>query len=454
MNVPTILSGPRVGTLLGLIALIPAVTCDAQTDNWPQWRGPLGTGVAPHAQPPITWSEEEHVRWKTSIPGRGHSTPAVWNDHVFLTTAVPTGEAFDPIYSQAPGAHDNAPVTHRQKFLVLALSRLDGTVIWQRQVRQAIPHEGGHFTSTFASPSPATDGRFVIACFGSQGLYCLDTDGNVVWEKQLGQMDTKHGHGEGTSPVLFGESVIVNWDHEGDSFMVVLDKRTGQERWRKSRREVTSWATPIVVAHDDRQLIIVCGTDRVRAYDLKTGEVIWKCGGLSHNIVASPVAANGIVFVGSSYEKRAMLAIRLTGAKGDITDSDQVVWQRNRATPYVPSPLLYQGTLYFLRHYQGILTRVTAETGEELPGPIRLGQIRDVYASPVAADGRIYISDLDGQTLVMSSDPIPRLLAMNRLDDSFSASAAIVGSDLFLRGRRSLYCLANTNKSDDTKSSP
>ena len=173
---------------------------------------------------------------------------------------------------------------------------------------------------------------------------------------------------KGASPVLHGDTLVVNWDHEGESFLAALDKRTGQERWHVARREVTSWSTPIVVEHDGRVQVIVSGTERVRGYDLADGRVIWECGGLSHNIVASPVSAEGIVYAASSYETRAMLAIRLEGAQGDITGTEQVIWQRDRATPYVPSPLLYEGTLYFLRHYQGILTRVRAVDGRGIAG--------------------------------------------------------------------------------------
>ncbi|MFP6691482.1 MAG: PQQ-binding-like beta-propeller repeat protein, partial [Pirellulales bacterium] len=253
---------------------------------------------------------------------------------------------------------------------------------------------------------------------------------------------TKHGHGEGSSPALYGDTLIVNWDHEGQSFVVALDKRNGRQLWRLDRKEVTSWATPIVVEHNGRPQVVVCGTDRVRGYDLETGKIIWQCGGMSANIVATPVSADGVVFVGSSYEKRAMLAINLDGAKGDITGTDKVLWSRFRGTPYVPSPLLYGNALYFLTHYQGILSRVNAKTGEDRPGAFRLGAIRNVYASPVAAADRIYITDLDGTTAVLSHGDIPRLLSINRLNDSFSASAAIVGEELFLRGKKHLYCIA------------
>jgi outer membrane protein assembly factor BamB len=255
-------------------------------------------------------------------------------------------------------------------------------------------------------------------------------------------MRTKHGHGEGASPALHGDTLIVNWDHEGPSFLVAFDKRTGRERWRVARDEVSSWATPIVVEHGGRPQVVVSGTRRLRGYDLATGKVIWECGGLSHNIVASPVAADGMVFAGSSYEKQALLAVRLDGAKGDLTGTDRVAWVRSRGTPYVPSPLLYDGALYFLRHYQGILTRVEAKTGRDRPGAFRLPGIGNVYASPVAAAGRVYVTDRDGTTLVLSAGDRPEVLALNRLDDRFSASAAVADRELYLRGDRSLYCLA------------
>jgi outer membrane protein assembly factor BamB len=352
------------------------------------------------------------------------------------------GEPFAPIYSTSPGAHDNAPITHRHQFAVLAVSRNDGSIIWQQVLGEQVPHEGAHFTGSFASNSPVTDGQRVYVYFGSRGIFCLDVAGRLIWKRDLGQMQVLHGHGEGASPALFGDTLIVNWDHEGQSFIVALDKRTGEERWRVPRQEVTSWATPIIVPHDGRVQVIVSGTNRVRGYDLENGRVIWECGGLSDNVVASPVAADGLVIAASSYDTRAMLAIRLAGAQGDITDTVQVVWRRDRATPYVPSPLLYDGMLYFLRHYQGILTRVRAATGEELPGPLRLGPIRDVYSSPVAASGRVYVTDLDGNTVVISHEEIPRLLALNHLDDRFAASAALVGKDLVLRGHEFLYCLS------------
>ena len=409
---------------------------------WPQWRGPAGTGSAEEANPPFQWSEIKNIRWRVEIPGRGHSTPIIWKDQVFLTTAIPTGTKLPPRYSGAPGAHDNLPVTQKQRYVILSINREDGKTRWEKTLQEAVPHEGGHNTASLASQSPVTDGQHVFAFFGSRGIYCLDMEGTLVWKMNLGIMKSKHGHGEGSSPVLHGDTLVINWDHEGDSFVLALDKNTGKERWRIRRDEVTSWATPIVVEHAGSRQLIVSGTGRIRSYELATGRVIWECGGLSANIVCSPVAGHGMVFAGSSYEKQVMMAIELEGASGDITDSDKVRWSRIRGTPYVPSSLLYKESIYFLRHYQGILTRIEAKSGEEKQGPFRLGGIRNVYASPVAAANRIYITDLGGMTMVLSHEQQPRVLSMNQLNDSFSASAAIVEKEIYLRGLKRLYCIA------------
>ncbi len=413
--------------------------------QWGQWRGPFATGsAAATADPPTTWSEreEKNIRWKTAIPGRGHSSPVVWGELIFLTAAVPIGDGFEPIPDNAPGSHDNLSVSHKQRFVVIAVRRTDGKIVWRSNVREAIPHEGAHYTASLASASPITDGKHVFAYFGSHGLYCLDMAGQVVWKKDLGRMQTKHGHGEGASPVLDRDVLVVNWDHEGRSFVLAMDARTGEEKWRRARNEVTSWATPIVVARGQQRQLIVSGTSRVRAYDIESGDILWECGGLSANIVASPVATGGIVYAASSYDTRAVLAIRVEGARGDITGSKQVVWSRRRNTPYVPSPLLYQDSIYYLGHYQGVLSRLNARTGEEPLGPFRLSGIREAYASPVAAAGRIYVVDRGGLTVVVSHGDKPEVLAANRLDDSFNASPAIVGKELFLRGEKWLYCLA------------
>ena len=410
--------------------------------HWPQWRGPLATGVAPHADPPVEWSETRNIRWKIALPGKGHSTPVVWGDRIFVTAAEPFGDALPPKYSGAPGGHDEVPITHRQKFMVIAVDRRDGTIIWERTVREELPHQGGHRTASLASGSPVTDGERLFAYFGSWGLYCLDLNGGVLWQTDLGQLNILHGHGEGASPALYGDKLIVNWDHEGESFVVAFDKRTGRQLWKKPRDRASSWTTPIVVEHAGQPQVIISGSERVRAYDLATGDVIWECGGLSvENVVASPVAGHGMVFAGSTYDHPGMLAIRLDGAKGDITGTAQVAWRRRQGAPYVPSPLFYGDSLYFMYHFQGMMTRVNARTGEDEPGPFRLPGIYNVYASPVAAAGRVYITSREGVTIVLKDGAKPEAIAQNQLDDHFSASAALAGNEIFLRGEKHLYCI-------------
>jgi hypothetical protein len=240
---------------------------------------------------------------------------------------------------------------------------------------------------------------------------------------------------------LYDDKLIVNWDHEGQSFIAALDKLTGEPIWKGDRNEETSWSSPIVVEHNGQPQIIVCGTERVRGYNLKTGETIWECGGLSSNIVGTPVSRNGIVYVGSSYEIRVMMAIRLEGAKGDITGSENVLWTRMRNTPYVPSMLLVGESLYFLTHYQNILTRIHGPDGRDAPGAMRLESLGNIYASPVAANGYVFITDREGKTLVIKDGEIPRQFSLNPIGEEVNASLAIVGKQIFLRGTEHLYCI-------------
>jgi outer membrane protein assembly factor BamB len=353
------------------------------------------------------------------------------------------GEAQQPVFDSAPGVHDSVPVTHRHQYVVLALDRKDGQVVWSKVVREEWPHEGGHYTGSPASNSPTTDGAFVYAFFGSRGLYCLDSNGALIWQKDLGRMQTLHAHGEGSSPVLHGDTLIVNWDHEANSFLCAFDKRSGQERWRTARDEKTSWSTPLVIEHEGKPQVVVSASKRVRGYDLATGKQLWESAGLTDNVVSSPVHSKGLVIAGSSYNRQSMMAIRLAGANGDITGTDQVVWKLNRLTPYVSSPLLYDDTLYFLRHNQNVLSRLDPATGLPRGEPLRLEGIRDfIFSSPVGAAGRIYVAGRDGATVVLRHDRENAILAVNHLNDSFSASPALLDRELYLRGEKFLYCLA------------
>lgn len=436
------------GLCLRIVTQAAAPGPDEMTDArryWPQWRGPNATGVAPLANPPIEWSETNHVRWKVELPGQGHASPVVWGDSVYLVAADPVGDPQPPVFDDAPGVHDSVPVTRRHQFVAIAIDRRDGKRRWAKILREEWPHEGGHVTGSLASNSPVTDGDGLYVFLGSRGLYGLGLDGTLRWSRDLGRMHTLHAHGEGSSPVLHGDTLIVCWDHEGDSFLHAFDKRTGETRWKVARDEKTAWATPLVIEQAGHTQVVVSATKRVRGYEFASGALIWECAGLTENVVSSPVYdGHGLVIAGNSYYQQAMLAIRLDGARGDLMGTDRVAWKLNRATPYVSTPLLYDDTLYFLRHNQNILQRLDPATGKPRGEALRLGGIGDfIFASPVGAAGRVYVTGRDGVTVVLRHDRTNAVLAVNRLGDSFSASPAVVEGDLFLRGERFLYCLAD-----------
>ena len=404
---------------------------------------PARDGSRPPRRPAGGVERDKKCALENGTAGKGHSTPVVWGDRIFVTTAAPVGAAFPAKLSGAKGGHDEVPITHRQKFMLIALDRRTGKVVWERTLREEVPHQGGHVTASLASSSPITDGERVYAHFGSWGLYCLDFNGDLVWKKDFGHLDTLHGHGEGSSPALHGDTLVLNWDHEGESFLVALNKTTGRELWKTQRERASSWSTPIVVEHAGKAQVIVSGSERVRGYDLSDGKMIWECAGLSvENVVATPVAGDGMVFAGSTYDRPGMLAIRLAGAKGDITGTDHLAWHHRRGAPYVPSPLLNGEALYFLNHFQGgVITRLIARTGEPRPGAFRLPNLQNVFASPVAAAGRVYVSSREGMTVVLKDGDSLEVLAQNRLDDKFSASPALVGKEIFLRGEQYVYCI-------------
>ena len=409
-------------TLFSLIIVLPMLVATASTGTgakyWPQWRGPLGTGEAPSARPPLTWGPDRNVKWKVGIPGVGKSSPIVWGEMVITTTAVPAGDM--------------------QEFVVLALNRADGKIRWQKTMRTEKPHEGTHRDGTYASGSALTDGERIYAFFGSRGLYALDMNGRVVWERDLGDMRTRNGFGEGSSAALHGDTLVVNWDHEGDDFIVGLDSATGKERWRQARDEPTTWTTPLVVTEGGRAPVVVGGTNRVVSYDLRTGAPLWHAAGLTMNVIPTPVSGGGLLYATSGFRGSALRAIRLAEAKGAVTGPPAIAWTYDRDTPYVPSPLLYRGALYFLKSNSGILTCLDASSGT-VHYTERLEDVPNVYASPVAADGRIYVAGREGTTVVLAAGPTLKVLATNRLDEPMDASPALVDQELYLRGTRHLY---------------
>lgn len=439
-NRMTLMKPPRFAATLAItVACSAAAVSDPAGDasrNWPAWRGPEFNGVSPTAHPPTRWSEQENIRWKQPIPGAGSSTPIVWNDLVFVLTAIPDGDG-----SSANPANET-PST-RQKFTVLALDRATGKPRWERNPRTQVPHEGHHKDHGFASASPVTDGEVLIASFGSYGIYAFNFQGTLLWEKDLGDMRTRNSFGEGSSPALHGNTVVILWDHEGDDFIVALDRKTGAELWRAKREEPTGWSTPLILSSGGKPIVVVNGTHKVRAYDLATGTLLWEAGGQTANAIPTPVPFEDRVIVTSGFRGSALQVIRL-GRTGDLTGSDAIVWNRSKNTPYVPSPLLYGTHLFYLSGNNAMLSIADATTGTLGVDAERLSGIQGVYASPVGAAGRVYVAGRDGGTLVLKNALTLEVLATNKLDDGFDASPALSGSDLFLRGHQSLYCISES----------
>ena len=409
-----------------------------ETHNWPHWRGPNANGLVDTGNPPVEWSESTNIRWKAKIPGTGYATPIVWGDKIFVQTAIKT----DKTVEVAQKGKKPLP-THIYQFKLLALDRKSGDVVWEKTVSEAVPHEGTHKTSNYASTSGVTDGEHLYAFFGSWGLYCFDFDGNLKWDKDLGDQRIAGSFGEGTSPTIHGNKLIINWDHQGDSFIVALDKRTGEEIWRTARNERTSWSTPMVVEHNGTQQIIVSASKKTRSYDLKTGDVLWECAGLGTNVIPTPVYADGIVYVTSGHRQPAMQAISLDKAKGDITGTDAVLWTvTDNNTPYVSSPLLSGNNIYCIKKTNGILSCYNAKTGGTVFGLQRLQGMGRIYSPLVGTGDRIYIAGLSGKTYVIKNGTEFEVLAQNKLDEGTSASPIIVGDELYLRGTEHLYCIA------------
>ncbi len=439
-----------------IMAVVTAGSASAESgsDYWPGWRGPDGSGVAPKGNPPLTWSESANVKWKVKLPGEGTSSPIIWGDRIFFLTAIKTDEEGSSPATPPPAPsfgrrgrgggrafHGGRTPTNVYKFDVVCMDRKTGGILWQKTARKEVPHEGHHPNHGFASYSPVTDGKNVWASFGSRGVHCYDIEGNHKWSRDLGKLTIKVMFGEGGSPVLAGDALIVVKDHEGDSFIYALDKRTGKTLWKKDRDEATSWATPLAVKVAGKTQIITNATKYVRSYDLGSGDLLWQCSGQTGNVIPSPVTGFGKVFCTSGFRGNALLAIEL-GRTGDLSGSDAVSWQVNEATPYVPCPLLYGDKIYVCSGNQGTISCYQAETGKANFIKQRLDAVGGIYASPVGAAGRIYFVGRDGTSQVIKHSGQFQVLATNVLDDKIDASPAIVGNEIFLKGKTHFYCIA------------
>jgi len=331
--------------------------------------------------------------------------------------------------------------TEEYHFVLISLDRNTGKENWRRVAATQVPHEGHHRDHGFASGSPVTDGEHIIVSFGSRGLYCYNMKGKLQWKKNFGDMRMRNSFGEGTSPALHGDTVVLLWDHEGDSALYALDKKTGKLKWKKDRNEASGWCTPVVTIHDGVTQVIVNGTRAVRSYQLSDGKLLWQCSGQTSNAIPSVVVDENFAYAMSGFRGAHLAAIKL-GGSGDLTDSKSVTWTANRGTPYTPSPLLSNGRIWYLSGNNGILSVRDTKSGKLLVEGERLDGISGVYASPVSAGGRVYIAGRNGTVSVLKDSAKLEVLATNELDEKFDCSPAVVGNQIFLRGKENLYCIA------------
>jgi len=429
-----------IALAMGSIAF--GATAESADDFWPDWRGPEGTGAAVKGNPPITWSETENIKWKVELPDAGDCTPVIWGDKIFIQTAIATKDDPDAKIPKDAGREifTKTP-TVPYSFGVMCLDRATGETLWETELLQSTPHEGHHNSSSFASYSPVTDGEHVWVNFGSRGLHCLTVDGDCIWSAELTEMLTIRGFGEGSSPAIVGDAVIVVCDHEGDSKIFAFNKLTGEKLWEKDRDEPSTWATPMPVVVDGKAQVITSGSTAVRSYDPETGDIIWQCSGLAPGALPSPVLGHGMVYCMTGYETKALMAIEL-GGTGDLSATDAVKWSLGENTPYVASPLLYGDRLYFSSGMRGTLSCYDAKTGEPHYEVEKLKGLRMVYSSPTGANGHVYVSGRKGTTVVLKDSDEFEIVATNVLEDGIDASPVVVGDELFLRGEKYLYCIA------------
>ncbi|MFN0108831.1 MAG: PQQ-binding-like beta-propeller repeat protein [Blastocatellia bacterium] len=435
--------------------------------HWPQWRGPFFNGMARTAGP-TDFGPTKNIKWKVAIEGRGFSTPVIWGDKMFLTTAIPTGKtvAAAPVAENRPqppagppaggpppggggrrgpgGPGGGEAVGQEHKFVAISIDRKTGKTLWERVVKTAAPHEGYHRQyGSFASNAPVTDGKFVYFSFGSRGLYCFDFNGKLIWEKDMGvQMRMRLQFGEGAGPTLFGNLLIHHFDQESGSFVVALDKRSGKEVWRQTRNEASSWSTPFIADVKGQKQVVISATNKTRAYDPTNGKLIWECAGLGSNVIPFPAQQNDILLVMSGHRDPKLMAIRL-GKEGDLTGTDSVLWSQTRGTAYTPSPVLKDNKYYTLSD-NGLLSCFNATTGEPYYQQKRLPQTDSFKASLMGAGDKLYMASESGMVTVVKMGEQMEVVASNLFDDHFFVATPIVAEgELYLRSKTHLFCISD-----------
>jgi outer membrane protein assembly factor BamB len=445
------IAGLLLSAVVCLIALFAPIapTVEAKGGNWPQWRGPEGQGVSAETGLPTEWSATKNVKWKTPIAGRGHSSPIVWGKKIFLTTAVEgeviPGAKAGVTHKMADGSDfvhpDAIGADRKHTFKVVALDRETGKILWERVAYEGAVYDSRHKKASFASSTPATDGKYVFAFFGTEGLYAYDYNGKLIWKQTLGKLGTA-SVGYGVSPILYENLVIMQCDDSGmKSFIAAFDKKTGKEVWRVPRKVDITWSTPVLVRTGKRTELVASAAEAIIAYDPTTGKELWRHKGLQSNAVNTPVVSNDLVVITSGYPAKIALAIR-AGGSGDITGTPQLVWKYNKGTAYVPSPILYGDYLYLMTG-NGSITGLEAKTGKVLYEAARVPKPAAFMASPVAFEDKILLTSEEGDTYVIKAGAKHEVIRTNSLGEPVYASPAIADEKLFIRGEKNLYCITN-----------
>jgi outer membrane protein assembly factor BamB len=422
--------------------------------RWPQFRGPNASGRADGANLPDTWSaaDGKGIAWKTPIPGLAHSSPIVWGDRVFVTTAISSRKdaSFKPgLYGEGTASED---VTSH-KWNLMALDRRTGKILWERTAYEGTPKEKRHIKATYANATPATDGKYVVAFFGSQGLYAYDLDGNLEWKRDLGRLNAgaydspDYEWGTASSPIIYKDLVIVQADQQKDSFVMAVRLKGGAIAWKTTRDELPSWATPTVYTAGATPELVTNAPKFIRGYDPGTGRELWRLGRSSNITAPTPVFDKDLIVVMSGRRPNAPIFVLKAGARGDITlpegatTGGPVVWTRESAGSYMPTPLIHDGRIYVLKN-QGILTCWDLRTGEQIYEQRLPGVTSGFSASPILADGKLYLSSEDGDVFVVRAGPKFEVIATNPMGQPLMATPAIADGLLIVRGERDLFAVS------------
>lgn len=447
---------PTYRLLLALILILLPTCLTAAIANWPQFRGPESRGVAEGDALPDRWSATENVAWKTEIPGRGWSSPVVWGNRVFLTTAINAGATETLKKGLYFGGNRPDPPDAVHQWKVFCLDLQTGRVSWERQVHEGKPQTAIHLKNSFASETPVTDGQRVYCYFGNVGVFAFDLEGNPAWTRRLEPHKMRNGWGTAASPVLHGDTLYLVNDNDEDSYLLALDRATGEQRWRVSRDEKSNWSTPLVWENEHRTEIVTLGTGAVRSYDL-AGKLLWSLEGMSTITIATPYAHDGLLYFSSGYVGdpfRPLYAVR-PGARGDISlqegqrSNEWIAWCREKAAPYNPSTVVYKDRLYVL-YDRGLFACFDPRDGSDVFGPERLPNGRAFTASPWAYDDKVFCLNEDGLTFVLKAGDEYKLLHTNQLadDDIGMATPAIAGDRLLIRTSARVYCIRSAANPD------